>query len=99
MKQLAVAAAIAALSAPVMADTILAFGQTGVAQTMAGTAVTTDCSATIGATCITTISGSGIPISISAINSALPTPLAAFLSLNVTASSPLLVAGPALFQE
>ena len=99
MKKLILAAAIAALSAPVMADTILAFGQSGVAQTMTGTAVTADCSVSIGATCFTEISGGNIPIVITAIGSADPTPLVAFLALDVTASSPLLTAGPALFQE
>lgn len=99
MKKLILAAAIAALSAPAMADTILAFGQSGVAQTMTGTAVTADCSVAIGGTCFTEIDGSNIPIIITSINSLDPTPLLAFLNLNVAASSPLLTAGPALFQE
>lgn len=99
MKQLALAATLAALAAPAMADTILAFGQDGVAQTVATTAVTTDCSTTIGATCVTEIKTVGTAITITAYGGANPTPLAAFLNLDVTASSPLLTAGPAVFQE
>ena len=100
-QQLAIAAAVGmAFASPAMADTILAFGQDGVAQTMAATAVTSDCSTVIGLTCRTEISGTSIPITITAIGAGGPaTPLVAFLTLDVLASSPLLVAGPAVFQE
>ena len=100
MKQLAVAAALATMTVPAMAGTLLAFGQNGVAQTIATSAVTADCSVSIGATCFTEIDGTNVPITVSAIGTGGPaTPFVAFLNLNVQASSPLLTAGPALFQE
>jgi hypothetical protein len=99
MKKKYLALALLGLAAPAMADTILAFGQVGTAQTMAAAAVTTDCSTMIGATCVTTIDGTDIPITVTAIDSANPVPLNAFLRLDVTASSPLVGVGSALFQE
>lgn len=99
MKQLAIATALAAMAVPAMADTILAFGQDGVNQTVAAAAVTSDCTTVIGATCKTEINATNVAITITAIGSANPVPLAGFLNLNVIASSPLLAAGPAVFQE
>ena len=99
MRKLAIAAALAALSAPAFADTILAFGQDGVAQTVNAAAITSDCSTIIGLTCRTEIQATDVAITITAIGSANPVPLAGFLNLDVTASSPLLSAGPAVFQE
>ena len=100
MKQLAIAASLAALALPASAGTLLAFGQNGVAQTINTSAVTADCSISIGATCFTQIEGVNIPITVSAVGPGGPaTPFVAFLNLDVSASSPLLTAGPALFQE
>lgn len=100
MKQLAVAAALAAVCvAPVKADTILAFGQTGVNQTVSASAVTSDCTTVIGATCRTTIESTGTAILVTAFGGPNPTPLSAFLNLSLTADSPLLTLGPAVIQE
>lgn len=100
-QQLAIAAAMGmAFAAPAFADTILAFGQDGTARTVSGAAVTTDCSTILGPLCRTEISATSVAITVTAIGpGGGVTPLAGFLNLDVTASSPLLQAGPALFQE
>ena len=99
MKQLAIAAALGMASLSASAGTLLAFGQDGVNRTIDATVVTSDCTTIIGPLCRTEVTATDVAITVSALNAALPTPLGAFLNLDITASSPLLVAGPALFQE
>lgn len=99
-KVLTIAAlALTALAPPAMADTILAFGQDGVARTIDSSVVTSDCSSSIGATCRTEITATAVGITVTAYGGANPTPLAAYLNLSLTADSPLLTLGPALIQE
>jgi MYXO-CTERM domain-containing protein len=80
VKKLLLAAAIGlALAAPAAeAGTILVFGQNGTADTVTGTATTTNCNSL--ATCFTTVSVQNAAITITAIQNGAP-PISAFLDL------------------
>jgi hypothetical protein len=97
MKRLLLAALLAT-ALPASAGTILVFGQQGTAQTINTTAVDTNC-VSIGPLCETDITGTNIPVTITAINAGISVPVNAFLTLGALSTDGATQFGAGVFQD